>query len=334
MTSDECLLPFEREKRETITVRTAKTSDKFGKYPSERTVEELMKNGIVNIDKPKGPTSHQVSAYVQKILEINKSGHSGTLDPGVTGMLPTALSKGTKIVEVLLKAGKEYVCLMHIHKDVEEENLRKTLKEYIGSIKQLPPKKSAVKRKWRSRSIYYIKILEIDGKDILFRVGCEAGTYIRKLCHDIGKKLGCGAHMSELRRTKAGPFNESTSVTLHDLSDAYSFWKEEKNEANIRKCILPLESGAEHLPKIWVLDSAVNTLCHGADLNVPGISRLESGISADKMVAVFSLKDELVAIGNSKMTSQEMVEMNKGLVVKTDKVFMDPGIYPKIQKFE
>ena len=214
------LLPFEEVKRDILVKREAETSPKFGCKPEDRTAEQLLNLGIINIDKPKGPTSHQVSAYVQKILDSCKGGHSGTLDPKVTGVLPTAVGKATRIVQALLVAGKEYVCLMHVHKELPQDQIFKVMKEFTGKITQLPPVKSAVKRQWRERSVYYIDVLDIVGQDVLFIIGCQAGTYIRKICHDIGKSLGCGAHMAELRRTKAGPFSESTLVSLHDLTDA------------------------------------------------------------------------------------------------------------------
>ena len=176
------LLPFERTQRKILIRQEAETNHDFGCIPEERKTEEIINYGVVNIDKPKGPTSHQVSDYVQKILSISKSGHSGTLDPAVTGVLPIALGNATRVVEALLKAGKEYVAVMHIHREAEEAKLRKTCDSFIGKIQQLPPIKSAVKRQLRTRSIYYLEILEIDNRDVLFRVGTEAGTYIRKLC--------------------------------------------------------------------------------------------------------------------------------------------------------
>lgn len=230
-------------------------------------------------------------------------------------------------MQALLTAGKEYVAIMHLHKEVEEEKLRETIqKHFIGKIEQLPPIKSSVKRQLRTRTVYYLDILEIDGKDVLFKVGTEAGTYIRKLIHDIGKKLGTGAHMAELRRTKAGPFDESTLFTLHELQDAYHFWKEENNERFIRKVIQLVENGVNHLPKIWVFDTTVESLCHGVDLKVPGISKVESGINQNSVVAIMTLKNELIALGTSQMNSKEMLG-EKGLAVKTEKVFMKPGTY-------
>lgn len=321
------LLPFERIERKILVRKEAETDGKYGCRPEDRSTEEIINYGIVNIDKPKGPTSHQVSDYVQKILHIDKSGHSGTLDPAVVGVLPVALGRATRIVQTLLTAGKEYVAVMHLHKNVEEEKLRETIQKYfLGKIKQMPPLKSSVKRQLRTRSVYYLDILEIDDKEVLFKVGTEAGTYIRKLIHDIGQKLGVGAHMAELRRTKAGPFGESTLFTLHELTDAYYFWKEEQNEKFLRKAIQPVENGANHLPKIWVFDTTVESICHGVDLKVPGISKLNDKIGNDEAVAIMTLKNELIALGTAQTSSEEMM-LERGIAVRTDKVFMQPGVY-------
>jgi H/ACA ribonucleoprotein complex subunit 4 len=321
-------LPFEKVEYEVHVKKEAETDPSLGCEPDKRPIPELIDYGIVNIDKPAGPTSHEVSAFVQNILEIKKSGHSGTLDPNVTGVLAVALGAGTRIVQSLLKAGKEYICIMHVHDDVKEDKLKKVIKQFIGKIKQLPPLKSAVKRVERIRQIYYIDIMEIENKDVLFKVGCEAGTYIRKLCDDIGKKLGCGAHMASLRRTKAGPFGEDTLTTLQDLKDAYWYYKNEKNEKLLRKHIQPMENGVSHLPKIWVTDTTVNTLCHGADLKVPGISKLNN-LEKDQTVAVLTLKNELIAIGRAQMVYNKILKVEKGVAVRIDKVFMKPGIYKK-----
>lgn len=327
-------LPFEKIKRKILVKKETDSSEKYGCTPDKRSVEQMLELGIINIDKPRGPTSHQVSAYVQKILGAKKGGHSGTLDPKVTGVLPVAVGRATRIVQALLVAGKEYVCLMHLHKEVDEKQIRYVVKEFTGKITQLPPLKSAVKRQERQRNIYYIDLIEIVGNDVLFIVGCQAGTYIRKLCHDIGKKLGVGAHMAELRRTKAGPFKEDTIVTLLDLTDAYWYYKNEGNENYIRHVVQPVENAAAHLPKIWVMDTTVDTICHGADLAVPGIAKLESGMEKNHTIAIMTLKNELIALGNARMSSEEMMKNKKGIAAKTKKVFMLPGTYPKVQKKE
>jgi H/ACA ribonucleoprotein complex subunit 4 len=328
----ENLLPFERIERRVLVKKEADTSEKYGCDPSKRDAKTLLDLGIINIDKPKGPTSHQVSAYVQKLLGVKKGGHSGTLDPKVTGVLPVAVGRATRIVQTLLVAGKEYICVMHLHKEVPEADVRKVMKEFTGKITQLPPLKSAVKRQVRSRKVYYLEMLDIIGQDVLFVVGCQAGTYIRKLCHDIGKTLGCGAHMAELRRTKAGPFNESTIATMQDLADAYWYYKNEENEKLLRHVVQPVENAVSHMPKVWVMDTTVDTLCHGADLAVPGISKMNEILEKDQPVAIMTLKGELIALGTARMTSAEMMKKDRGLAVKTKKVFMEVGMYPKVLK--
>jgi H/ACA ribonucleoprotein complex subunit 4 len=309
--------------------KESSTSLKYGRPPAERSAEELISYGIVNLDKPRGPTSHQAADYVKKILGLTKAGHSGTLDPKVTGVLPVALGRGTRVVQALLVSGKEYIALMHMHDIVPEAKVRSVCDEFIGKIRQLPPVKSAVKRQLRTRTIYYLEILEIDGKDVLFRVGTQAGTYIRKLIHDIGKRLGTGAHMAELRRTKAGPFDESTLVTLQEISDAYHYFKE-GNDKYLRKVIQTLECGVDHLPKIWVIDTAVDALCHGASLKIPGISKLDQKVTKGNIVAVMTLKSELVCLAKAQMDSEEIIKSEKGIAATSYKVFMLPGVYPKI----
>jgi len=322
------LLPFEKIKRKVLVKKEAKTDNKLGCKPEARTAEEIINYGVVNINKCQGPTSHQISDYVQKILHINKSGHSGTLDPHVHGVLPVALGRATRIVQILLKSGKEYVGIMHLHKDVGETKLKETIKNnFTGKIKQIPPLKSSVKRVLREREIYYFEILEKRDNDVLFVVGCQAGTYIRKLIHDLGQKLRVGAHMQELRRTKAGPFNEKSSFSLQDLTDAYYFYKKEGNDKFLRKIIQPMENAIQQLPKIWVFDTTVDTLCHGAALNIPGISKLNNEIYKNDTIAIMTLKDELVALGKATSNSEEIIRKDNGLAVKSEKVFMKPGIY-------
>lgn len=326
------LLPWQKIER-TIQVRKrSKTNSDHGCKPSKRTVEQLLNYGIINLNKPAGPTSHQVSAYVQKILNISKTGHSGTLDPKVYGVLPVALGRGTRIVQNLLNAGKEYVCLMTLHQDVEEKKIKEVINSFIGKIKQLPPVRSAVKRQWRYRKIYYIEILDIKNRQVLFKVGCQAGTYIRKLCTDIGDRLGTKAHMAELVRTKAGPFTINDIVTLQDVRDAFWYYTNKKQDKFLRHCIKPVESAVDHLPNVWVLDSAIGNLCHGLNLAAPGISKVETDIQVGETVAILSLKQELVAVGETKMITREMLSKEKGIAVKVNKVFMLPGTYPRPKK--
>ncbi len=322
-------LPFEErmENRSLLVKQENELSEKSVDHKDvseKREVEELLEKGIVNVDKPPGPTSHQISSFVQEILGIEKSGHTGTLDPKVTGILPVVLNKGTKIVEALLNTGKEYVALMHLHKNIDQARLKRVIEEeFVGVIEQLPPIKSAVKREVREREIYYIEVLEKKQKDLLFKVGCEAGTYIRKLCHDIGESLGSGAHMTDLRRTKVSLFHEETSVTLQDLKDAYHYYTN-GDEKRLKELILPVEEGIKHLPKIWVSDSTLKSLSNGVSLKIPGVTQLETPFEREEKVAVLTKKGELVMIGEAKMTAQEVINKERGVAAKPRQVFIRP----------
>ncbi len=310
------MLPYDSIKREVVTKRKYYTNVE----PIQRSLLELLNYGIINLDKPPGPTSHEVVSHVKSILSIKKAGHSGTLDPKVTGVLPVALNKATKVLRYLLTAGKEYVCLMHLHKDVPKEGILQTFEFFKGKIKQLPPVKSAVKRRVRERHIYEIKVLEIEGRDVLFRVSCEAGTYIRKLVHDFGVKLGVGANMQELRRTRVGPFTEDDNlVTLQDLVDAKQEF-DEGNEEPLMKIIFPIEKAVEHLPKVWASDKAVETIRRGAKLAIPGIVKLHTGIKKGDTVAIMGINEELIAIGQAEMSTEEILSRERGIAFSLKRV--------------
>lgn len=320
---------FPVKERQLISRKKAITNPLYGKRPEERTITERIKYGLVNLDKPSGPTSHEVTSWVKRILEINKAGHGGTLDPKVTGVLPVALEETTKVIKVIQPAGKEYVCLMRLHVKTPEDDIRKVFKEFETRIIQRPPVKSAVKRQLRTREVYEMDILEIKESFVLFRVSCEAGTYIRKLCHDMGEVLGCGANMQELRRTRAGTLTENGLVSLHDLQDAYIFYKEDGIEDHLKDMIITVEEIVSHLPKIVIYDGAVDAICHGANLAIPGIAKVDSEMAEGDTVAIFTLKGELVAIGTLDLPTTKILSEKKGIAVLTKRVLMEPGTYPK-----
>lgn len=323
---------MKNQKVKWLVKKEEETNPKYGCFPHERKIEDHIKNGIVIIDKPSGPTSHEVTSWVKKIVNINKAGHSGTLDPKVTGVLPVTLENATKIINALLKEDKEYIALMKLHSEISEEKIKEKIKSFVGVIIQTPPVISAVKREPRKRRIYELEILEIKGKEVLFRARTEAGVYIRKLCDDFGKKLGTKGQMDDLRRIKAGPFDENDLIKLHDLKDAYEFWREDKEEKYLREVIKPMEFGVQHLAKVLIKDSAVNAICHGAPLHVGGISKLTNDIKEKDLVAIMSLKGELVALGNAEIDSISMLKKRKGVAIKTDRVTIKKDTYPKMWK--
>jgi H/ACA ribonucleoprotein complex subunit 4 len=293
----------------------------FGKNPNERTIEELIQTSVIVVDKHSGPTSHQVTDWVKNIFCVNKAGHAGTLDPAVTGVLPVALGNSAKTMQLLMGLNKEYVGVMHLHKDVDENVLRNEILNFIGKIKQRPPVRSAVARKEREREIYFFDILEKDGRDVLFKSGVQAGTYIRKLIHDMGRNIG-GANMTELRRTKVANFTEEKSFSLVKIKDAYEFWKE-GDEKLLREMLVPVDFAvAETTKKIFVKDSAIPNILNGSPIYPNGITRIQKEILAGETIAIYSNKEELVAIGIAKMDSEKMFAAKKGVAVRTDRVIM------------
>ena len=309
------------------------TDPAYGFKPQDRPIEEHIDKGVINLDKPLGPTSHEIDSWVRRIFNSKKTGHGGTLDPKVTGVLPIGINSATRVIQLLLPAPKEYVCLMSLHKDLSEDKIKDIFNEFQGKIFQTPPLKSAVKRELRVRNVYYSDILEISGRDVLFKIGCEAGTYVRTYCHDMGEALGCGAHMAELRRTQVGPFNENEDlITLQDITDAYYYWNKEGDESLLRKYVLPMEKAADFLPKVLIKDSAVDAICHGANLASGGIVGLSETIKKGNTVAIFSLKGELVASAETLCEIENIVESSSKIVFDTKKVFMKPGIYPMMWK--
>jgi len=319
------------DESEQLIVKSQDTTNKdYGCDPNNRDIEDLLTHGVINLDKPSGPTSHEVVSWARKILEIDNAGHGGTLDPKVTGILPCALGKATRVLSALLYGGKEYVGIMYLHTPVMMKKIEKVFKIFTGQIYQTPPIKSSVVRKLRIREIYYTSVLEVNDNHILFKVGCEAGTYIRKLCFDIGEALCSGAHMLELRRTRVGHFKEDESlISLQNLKDSYSLYKDEGEEFYLRKVISPMEKIVSHLPKIYVRDTAVDALCHGADLAAAGACYIDARIKTDLQVVFMTLKKELIGFGKAKMDAMKIYKAKSGIVAKTNKVFMERGIYPR-----
>ncbi|MFW3146882.1 MAG: RNA-guided pseudouridylation complex pseudouridine synthase subunit Cbf5 [Thermoplasmatota archaeon] len=308
------------------------TDHRYGHYPSKRPLELLMNQGLIVLDKPRGPTSHQVVSWVKGILGIERAGHHGTLDPNTTGVLPIALGGAVRMLDLTLEEGKEYIALMHLHREVNGDHLRTILGEFTGRIYQMVPVRSAVKRGLRERSIEQMKVLDNREGEVLLRISCESGTYIRTLIHDMGEVLGVGANMVELRRSRSGRLREDSSVTLQGLRDAWELFKDSGSEEELRRVIHPSELLVDHLPKAYLKDSAVDAVCHGAPVGRPGLGAMDTRIRKGSHTAVMTLKGEIVALGTSLMDYGEAAGRSKGMCIKVDRVIMDPGTYPRAWK--
>jgi H/ACA ribonucleoprotein complex subunit 4 len=322
-----------RNERELIVLSEDKETDvSHGNKPEERSIKEYLSLGFIVLDKPQGPTSHEVVAWVRKMLWQDRAGHSGTLDPMVSGILPIGLGEATKALSVLLLGPKEYICVARIHDSVPKEVLYRTIDEFIGPIYQKPPQRSSVKRVTRTRTIYELEIMEQTGNLLLLRVLCEAGTYIRKLVYDIGEVIGVGATMVELRRTRVCQLDESDLVRLHDLYESAQILKESGKETKLRELVRPVEYAVSFLKQIKIRDSAVESICQGAQLAIPGIVAMSKQIRKGDVIRIMTMKGELVAIAEAQLEETDLVKETHGLATVTKRVIMSPGTYPKMWK--
>jgi H/ACA ribonucleoprotein complex subunit 4 len=304
-----------------------------GCSPLKRDITNYIKSGVINLDKPSNPSSHEVVAWLRRILRVEKTGHSGTLDPKVTGCLIVCIDRATRLVKSQQGAGKEYVCVVRLHAGLPNPTaLPRALQTLTGALFQRPPLISAVKRQLRIRTIHESKLLEFDEKRNLgvFWVSCEAGTYIRTLCVHLGLILGVGGHMQELRRVRSGAMSENDDiVTMHDVMDAQWMYDNTRDESYLRRVIRPLECLMVGYKRIVVKDSAVNAVCYGAKLMIPGLLRYEADISVHEEVVLMTTKGEAIALGIAQMSTVELATCDHGVVAKVKRCIMERDTYPR-----
>ena len=293
--------------------------------PDDRTPAELLRFGVVNLDKPPGPSAHQVSGWVRNMVDdalgtadepgIENAAHAGTLDPKVTGCLPVLLGDATRLAQVFLEGHKEYVAVLEVHADVPDD-LAAVASEFEGPIYQKPPKKSAVRRDLRVREVYDLDVLETRDRKALLRIECESGTYVRKLCHDLGLAAGTGAHMGHLRRTATDPFDDASLVDLHSLTDALEFARE-GDESLLREVVQPAERALTHLPSVEIAPSAARQVATGAPVYAPGV--IDADDAADgALVACYTPDGSAVClgtlVGDPDAADGEVVDLERVLV--------------------
>ncbi|KAI0735326.1 pseudouridine synthase [Earliella scabrosa] len=304
-----------------------------GCSPLKRDITTYVKSGVINLDKPSNPSSHEVVAWLRRILRVEKTGHSGTLDPKVTGCLIVCIDRATRLVKSQQGAGKEYVAVLRLHSALPNPTaLPRAIQTLTGALFQRPPLISAVKRQLRIRTIYESKLLEFDEKRNLavFWVSCEAGTYIRTLCVHLGLLLGVGGHMQELRRVRSGALSENDDmVTMHDVLDAQWMYDNTRDESYLRRVIRPLESLLVGYKRIVVKDSAVNAVCYGAKLMIPGLLRYEADISLNEEVVLMTTKGEAIALAIAQMSTVELATCDHGVVAKVKRCIMERDTYPR-----
>ncbi|KAF9270349.1 putative rRNA pseudouridine synthase [Marasmius fiardii PR-910] len=301
--------------------------------PLKRDITTYIQSGVINLDKPSNPSSHEVVAWLRRILRVGKTGHSGTLDPKVTGCLIVCIDRATRLVKSQQGAGKEYVAVLRLHSSLPNPAaLPRALQTLTGALFQRPPLISAVKRQLRIRTVHESKLLEFDEKRNLavFHVSCEAGTYIRTLCVHLGLLLGVGGHMQELRRVRSGALSENDDmVTMHDVLDAQWMYDNTRDESYLRRVIRPLECLLVGYKRIVVKDSAVNAVCYGAKLMIPGLLRYEADISLNEEVVLMTTKGEAIALAIAQMSTVELATCDHGVVAKVKRCIMERDTYPR-----
>lgn len=305
-----------------------------GMSPLKRSLQEYMRYGVINLDKPANPSSHEVVAWIKRMLRVEKTGHSGTLDPKVTGCLIVCIDRATRLVKAQQSAGKEYVGIVRFHSALEDgvSGLAKALETLTGALFQRPPLIAAVKRQLRIRTIYETKLVEYDDARHLgvFWVSCEAGTYIRTLCVHLGLLTGTGGHMQELRRVRSGILSENDNLcTMHDLLDAQYMYDSIKDESYLRRVVMPLEVLLTSFKRVVVKDSAVNAICYGAKFMIPGLLRFADGIEVNDEIVMITTKGEAIAVGIAQMTTSVMATVDHGVVAKIKRVIMERDTYPR-----
>ncbi|RKD94740.1 RNA-guided pseudouridylation complex pseudouridine synthase subunit Cbf5 [Halopiger aswanensis] len=277
--------------------------------PEERSPAELLTFGVVNLDKPPGPSSHQVSGWLRDAVAdtlaergvdetIERAAHAGTLDPKVTGCLPIMLGDATRLAQVFLEGSKEYVAVLECHGSLPAD-AESVVAEFEGPIYQKPPRKSAVARRLRVREVYDLEVLECNEaeRQLLLRIRCESGTYVRKLCHDLGLALGTGGHMGHLRRTATTPFDDRDLYSAYEFLDALAFWLEDDDPELLSEIVDPAERILEGIPSVVIPDSAAREVANGAPVYEPGVLEVDGDVSAGDLVACYTPNRAAVCLG-------------------------------------
>ncbi len=284
------------------------------KLKNKKTINELLEFGIINFDKPADCTSFDVSDFVRKKLKLRKTSHFGTLDPMVTGVLPIASNRATKLTGFFIGEDKEYIGTMRIHEDVSLEQIKRVIDEkFMGTIIQLPPVRSRVKRQEREREIKKFELLKKEGKDISFSVECQGGTYVRKLVHDLGEEMGIGAHMIGLKRIRAGIFKEKEMVTKEEFekaADAYF----KGNDKLLKEIIIPAEIVSELYPIVEIKEEPIERILHGQPLYEKDLmkkikiekNKIVCGFAGDKFIGMFRVVDDGKIFGKPMFVYQEI----------------------------
>ncbi|MFH1520478.1 MAG: RNA-guided pseudouridylation complex pseudouridine synthase subunit Cbf5 [Candidatus Micrarchaeota archaeon] len=279
-------------------------------------IKKIINNSIILINKPPGQASHEITTFVKKITGANRSGHAGTLDPNVSGVLPVALGRATKLLRYIAGKDKTYVGIVKFKKVFKKEDILAIFKQFTGELIQTPPKISAVKKVPRKRTVYTLTLLENDGHLALFETNVDAGTYIRTLCEDMGKIYG-GARMKELRRTAVGKIHEQQTFTMQELIDAVWFWKNKNDSSILEKMLHPPEKFID-LRKVYLKETALASILNGAQIMIPAIEKIGDVERGEKVIVYAG--NVFVGVGVMEIAGREFNNKTKGNAIKLERI--------------
>lgn len=280
-------------------------------------IQELLKNSVIIINKPPGHSSHEITTFVKKITGSARSGHAGTLDPEVSGVLPVALGRATKLLRYIAGKDKTYVGVMKFRQPQGRQQIERLFAKFTGTLTQTPPKMSAVRKVARKRTVHSLKLLGTEGSLALFEARVDAGTYIRTLCEDMGKECG-GARMEELRRTAVGRITEKETSTMYDLIDAMWLWKNRGDGSLLRKMLRAPES-LIGLPRAFIKESALNSIYSGAQVMAPAVEGMEP-VERGERVAMYC-GGMFIGVGVAQLSDKDLAAgKKKGLAIKLERV--------------
>jgi predicted rRNA pseudouridine synthase len=288
-------------------------------------LDRLKAGSFLLVDKPRGPSSHQVTAWVRDLLRLPSAGHAGTLDPHVSGVLWVGFGPSLKLLPLLLEFPKRYVGVVTFHGPVEPPALSRAIEEFTGPVYQTPPVRSAVRRRRRIRTIHRLTLLDHRPPNVLLDAVVDSGTYIRSLAVDLGDALGVGAHLAELRRTGTGPFTEAEAVPISRVADAVVA-ADAGEPAPLLALLHPIEEVWREFPRIRVKPGAAAALAHGADLARGGIRSVEGRFAVGASVALLDEEGRLLAVGTALRDSEHLP--GTGWVIDATRVFTDATRYP------
>lgn len=289
--------------------------------------ERIRAGAFLLVDKPRGPSSHQVAAWVREILAVPRAGHAGTLDPNVSGLLWVGVGPALKLIPMTLELPKRYIARIAFHGPVAAAELERVVQEFEAPVYQTPPVRSAVKRERRIRTIHRLTVLESDPPQLLLDLVADSGTYVRTLAIDLGDALGVGAHLEELRRVQTGPFRETDALRLQDVQDAATRARDGDPTA-LLAALHPIEELWREFPKVVVKEAAASAVAHGSPLARGGIVSVPRPFAKGATVTLVARTGELIAVGTALVDSVELHGTRPGWVIASQRVFADPQQYP------